>query len=140
MGRVLSVGQHAEGVIAIGQVATGVIAFGQVATGVIAVGQVSRGVVAIGMGAIGLVTFGMASLGVLWSSGMVAIGGRIGRALVKVPLVPYWPKPVTTSWSVVASVQLSGLVTSAILFWAIVGVPLGDSIVDIIRAYAAAGA
>ena len=137
MGRVLSVGQHAEGVIAIGQVATGVIAFGQVATGVIAVGQVARGVFAIGMGAIGLVSIGMGSLGVVKSSGMIAIGGRIGRALIKIPLFPRFPKPVTGTWSAVASAQLSGLVTATILFWTFVGVPIGDSMVDIIRAYAA---
>ena len=139
MSRVLSIGQHAEGVIAIGQSATGVVAIGQIATGVIAIGQVSRGVFAVGMVAIGVVSFGMASLGLAWSSGMVAVGARIGKGLVKLPLVPRIPKTLTPAWSALASAQLGGLVIATVVFWSVVGVPLGDSIVDVIRAYAAAG-
>lgn len=84
--RWVSVGQEAEGVIAIGQVATGFIAVGQMATGVIAVGQVARGFVAIGQGAVGVVAIGMGSVGLVYSVGMVGVGG-LGLGLV-LPLVP----------------------------------------------------
>jgi len=132
--RVLHIAQDAVGVIAIGQNATGVVAIGQMATGVIAIGQVSRGVVAIGMGAIGLCAFGMGALGVAWSSGMVAVGGRIGAGLIKIPLVPRIPRSPTPRWGAIAGAQLAGLVLAAIAFWTFVGVPLGDSIVDVVRA------
>jgi hypothetical protein len=88
-GRVIqwvSVGQEARGVIAIGQVATGVFALGQMATGVIAIGQVARGFVAIGQGAVGVVAVGMGSVGLIYSVGMIGVGGR-GLGLI-VPLVP----------------------------------------------------
>lgn len=84
--RWIAFGAEAEGVIAIGQVATGVIAIGQIATGVIAIGQVARGFVAIGQGAVGLFAVGMGSVGVVWSIGMVGVGGR-GAGLI-LPLVP----------------------------------------------------
>lgn len=84
--RWIAVGAEAEGVIAIGQVATGVIALGQMATGVIAVGQIARGFVAVGQGAIGVFAVGMGSVGLVWSVGMVGLGGR-GFGIV-LPLVP----------------------------------------------------
>ncbi len=139
MARVLHVAQDAVGVVAIGQHATGVIAIGQIATGVIAIGQVSRGVIAVGMVAIGLFSFGMASLGVVWSSGMVAIGGRVGAGLVKLPLVPRIPAALTPTWSALAALQLSGLTIATIAFWTLVGVPLGDSIVEVVRVYSTKG-
>lgn len=123
--------------IAIGQHATGVVAIGQIATGVIAIGQVSRGVIAVGMVAFGLWSFGMASLGVAWASGMVAVGGRIGAGLVKIPLVPRLPRGLTVKWSALAGAQLGGLVGVTIAFWMVVGVPLGDAVVEVIRAYVA---
>lgn len=135
MARVLDVGQHASGVIAIGQHATGVVAIGQMATGVIAIGQVSRGIVAVGMVAFGLWSFGMASLGVAWSSGMVAVGGRIGAGLIKIPLVPRLRRPVTPRWGMLAGAQLGGLIGATIAFWGVVGVPLGDSVVEVLRVY-----
>jgi hypothetical protein len=133
--RVLDVGQHAVGVVAIGQHATGVIAIGQIATGVVAIGQVSRGVIAVGMVAFGLWSFGMAALGVGWSSGLVAVGGRVGAGLVKIPLVPRLPSALTAKWSVLAGAQLSGLVIATVAFWVVVGVPVGDSVVEVVRAY-----
>ncbi len=84
--RWIAIGQEAEGVIAVGQVATGVFALGQMATGVVAVGQVARGFVAIGQGAIGVIAVGMGSVGLVWSVGMIGVGGR-GFGLV-LPLVP----------------------------------------------------
>lgn len=84
--RWVSVGQEAEGVIAIGQVATGVFALGQMATGVVAVGQVARGFVAIGQGAIGVFAVGMGSVGLVYSVGMIGVGGR-GFGII-LPLVP----------------------------------------------------
>ena len=126
--RVVDIGQHAFGVIAIGQVATGVIAIGQVATGVIAIGQVARGVVAIGMGALGVITIGMGALGISWSAGMVAVGGRTGKSLVGIPLLPRLPRPPTVRWGVLGSVQLAMLVAACVAFWILVAVPLGDAL------------
>lgn len=82
----IDVGQQAEGIIAIGQIATGVVAIGQLATGVIAIGQGARGVFALGMVAIGVFAVGMGSAGVVYSVGMIGIGGR-GKGFV-IPLVP----------------------------------------------------
>jgi len=121
-------------VIAIGQFATGVVAIGQVATGVIAIGQVSRGVVAIGMAAIGIFAFGMGALGVAWSSAMLAVGGRVGTGMLKIPLVPRIPSKATPAWGALAGAQLAGLIAVAVVFWTVVGVPLGDALVGIIRA------
>lgn len=84
--RWIAFGQEAEGVVAIGQIATGVIAIGQMATGVIAIGQVARGFLAIGQGAVGVFALGMGSVGLVWSVGMIGVGGR-GVGLV-LPLVP----------------------------------------------------
>lgn len=125
--------------MAIGQHATGVVAIGQTATGVIAIGQVARGVIAVGMVAIGVCSFAMASLGVVWSTGMVAVGGRVGAGLVKLPLVPRIPAKLTPVWSALAALQLSGLTIATIAFWSFVGVPLGDSIVEVVRVYSAKG-
>jgi len=83
----ISIGQHANGVIAIGQIATGVVAIGQIATGAIAIGQVARGVVAIGMASVGLVSIGIGSVGVVWCSGLVGVGVRAGFGWI-LPLAP----------------------------------------------------
>lgn len=84
--RFIDVGQEAHGFIAIGQIATGVFALGQMATGFVAVGQVARGVFVVGQGAIGVVALGMGSAGLVYSVGMIGVGGR-GAGLV-LPLTP----------------------------------------------------
>lgn len=133
MAPLLQIGQDAHGIIAIGQFATGVIAIGQVATGVIAIGQVARGVVAVGMGAVGLVAFGMGAAGVLYGGGMMACGGRVNLAMVRVPLVPARPAPASgwlppLGWWAVGAAQLVLLAALAWAFWMIAGVPLGDAL------------
>lgn len=76
------VGAEAQGVVAIGGQATGVIAIGQLATGVIAIGQAARGVIVIGQLAGGVVAVGQLSVGVLYSAGMLGIGGVTPGMLV----------------------------------------------------------
>lgn len=91
MGRFIDVGQEATGFIAIGQFATGFLALGQVATGVIAIGQVARGFFVVGQAAFGLVAVGMGSGGLIYSVGMLGVGGRgLGGIL---PLVPRLTDP-----------------------------------------------
>src|SRR5215216_647459 len=86
MGQIIDVGQQATGFIAIGQEATGFFALGQIATGVIAIGQVARGFFVIGQVGFGLTSVGMGSAGLIFSVGMLGVGGR-GLGLI-VPLVP----------------------------------------------------
>jgi hypothetical protein len=122
-------GQHAYGIIAVGQVATGVIAIGQIATGVIAIGQVARGVIAIGMGALGLVAFGMGAAGVLYSGGMVAIGGRAGVGLLALSLIPRPPARLRSPlWWMQIGLGLLLLSGMAWVFWWLAGVPLGNAL------------
>lgn len=102
----VSVGQEAHGVIAIGQVATGVIAIGQMATGVIAIGQAARGFVAIGMVSIGVISIGMGSVGLVYSVGMVGVGGR-GFGLI-LPLVPSLGPKLSAPETVPAARLLGG--------------------------------
>jgi hypothetical protein len=86
MGQIIDVGQSATGFIAIGQEATGFFALGQIATGVIAIGQVARGFFVIGQVGFGLTSVGMGSAGLIFSVGMLGVGGRgVGFIL---PLVP----------------------------------------------------
>jgi hypothetical protein len=80
--RVFDAGVSPVGVVAIGANATGIVAVGQLATGVVAIGQLARGVVTIGQLSLGGVAVGQLSLGVLWSSGMLGIGGAAGQWLL----------------------------------------------------------
>ncbi len=130
MAQLVDVGQHAFGIIAIGQHATGVIAIGQSATGVIAIGQIAQGGLAIGMVSIGLITIGMASCGVLWSGGMLAVGGRVGFAMLGIPLVPKVTEGCAGHgvwWAKLAggAVVLAGVAT---VFWLRVGLPVGEAL------------
>lgn len=130
MGQLVDVGQHAYGVIAIGQHATGVIAIGQVATGVVAIGQVARGGIAVGMVSIGLITIGMAAGGIFWSGGMVAVGGRVGFAMLGIPLVPKVTEGCTRRriwWGKLAAgaAVLGGM---AVAFWLLAGLPVGEAL------------
>ncbi|MBX3125825.1 MAG: hypothetical protein KF718_03885 [Polyangiaceae bacterium] len=86
MGKLIDVGDNAFGFIAIGQFATGFFALGQIATGVIAIGQVARGFFVIGQVGFGLLSLGMASGGLVYSIGMVGVGGR-GLGLI-IPMLP----------------------------------------------------
>src|SRR5687768_16940479 len=91
MGQLIDVGQHATGFIAIGQEATGFFALGQIATGVIAIGQVARGFFVIGQVGFGITSIGMGSAGLVYSVGMLGVGGR-GLGLI-IPLVPRLKDP-----------------------------------------------
>ena len=130
MAPLFDVGQQAYGIIAIGQHATGVIAIGQIATGVVAIGQVARGGIAIGMVSIGLVTIGMGACGILWSGGMVAAGGRVGFAMLGIPLVPKVTEGCTGRgvwWGKLSAgaVVLGGV---AVAFWLLAGLPVGEAL------------
>jgi hypothetical protein len=109
MGQIIDVGQHATGFIAIGQEATGFFALGQIATGVIAIGQVARGFFVIGQVGFGLTSIGMGSAGLIYSVGMLGVGGR-GLGLI-VPLVPRLKDPrqlpPTVSFEELASGQVA---------------------------------
>jgi len=80
--KLLAFGTEPVGVIAIGANATGIVAVGQLATGVVAVGQLARGGIVIGQLGIGLVALGQLAVGVLWSAGMLGLGGTSGPGLI----------------------------------------------------------
>lgn len=129
--RWFDVGVEAEGVIAIGQRATGVIAIGQVALGVVAIGQLARGFLVVGQLGIGLVTLGQLSAGVVWSAGMVGVGGTSPGWLV-LPLYPL-PKAVRNSrYAILASggvrpppgralLGVIGVAVLALVWWFVAG-------------------
>lgn len=73
---VVAIGQHATGIVAIGQEATGFVAVGQVATGVFALGQLARGGVVVGQLAVGLFSVGMLSVGVFRTAAMMGLAAR----------------------------------------------------------------
>lgn len=78
---VVAIGQHATGIVAIGQEATGFIAVGQVATGVFALGQLARGGVVVGQLAVGFFSVGMLSIGVFRTAAMMGLAARGKPAL-----------------------------------------------------------
>ena len=78
---VVAIGQHATGVIAIGQEATGFVAVGQVATGVFALGQLARGGVVVGQLAVGVVSVGMVGVGLFKTVAMMGLAARATPAL-----------------------------------------------------------
>ncbi len=123
--RLIDVGTDAVGIVAIGARATGVVAIGQTATGAIAIGEFARGGLCIGVVALGLVSISVAGLGVFRASGIVAVGARVGRALIAVPLVP---AAGTTGRAGVTVAQLVGLVLAAAIFWRYAGVATGEAL------------
>ncbi len=80
--KLLAFGTEPVGVVAIGANASGIVAIGQLATGVVAVGQLARGGVVIGQLGVGLVCAGQLGLGVIWSAGMLGVGGTSGPGFI----------------------------------------------------------
>lgn len=84
--RWIAVGTSPTGIVAIGANATGIVAIGPLATGVFAFGQLARGVFSLGQVSVGVVSFGQVAIGLLWSGGMLSIGGTSGPKMIGIGL------------------------------------------------------